>query len=208
MIRNIIFDLGNVLVKVDYANFRRRLKADAVTDEAYSSFFGADDHFKKYFEMGYESGVISTNEFLAKCIEGLKLTMSPRQYADAFNDMFITIEPMAELVKKLASEKKYRLFLLSNTSPLHFEFITENYDYINLLHDFALSYRLKSLKPQKEIYDKALALFGAAPDECIFIDDLKQNCEGASAAGIKTIQYDLNNHKEFEERFYPLINNI
>ena len=202
MIRNIIFDLGNVLVNVDYSNFKIELDEQGVSEKLYNSFFTGGN----YRSLGYEAGKITTDEFAGKCINSLELNMSTNEFCRAFNDMFTEIKPMSELVRKLATEKKYNLFLLSNTSPLHFETVLKDYDYINLLDKFAVSYKLKALKPDAEIYHKALALFNAKDDECIFIDDLKENCEGAESAGIKSIQYDLKNHTAFEEKFFSMIN--
>jgi putative hydrolase of the HAD superfamily len=156
--------------------------------------------------MGYESGKITTDEFLALCIKGMNLKMNADEFAEAFNNMFYTIEPMQELVRSLAAQKKYRLFLLSNTSELHFDHIKKNYEFVNLLDEFGLSYKLKSLKPDEVIYRRAVELFNARPDESVFIDDIKANCEGAERIGVRTIQYDQNNHEAFVRKFEEIIN--
>lgn len=204
IVRNIIFDLGNVLVDVNYEKFCLKLLASGADEISYNNFFLG----KNYRSLGYESGKISTDEFVKRCIAELKINMSENEFADAFNDMFFEIKPMSSLVRKLAKEKKYNLYLLSNTSPLHFDSIKERYGYISLLNKCALSYELKALKPEPEIYQKAIAYLDVTPEECIFIDDLKENCEGAEKSGIKSIQYDLDNHIEFENKFYPLLNNV
>ena len=197
MIKNIIFDLGHVLVNVNYANFRNKLETDGVKEKLYNSFFTGGN----YRNIGYEAGRIDTRQFVDKCVNELGLKMSGSEFADAFNDMFAEIKPMSSLVRNLKTERKYNLYLLSNTSPLHFEYIKARYEYINLLDNFALSYKLKSLKPEPEIYLKAMDLFNSKPEECVFIDDLEENCVGAEKIGLKTIQYDLNNHPKFEKEF-------
>ncbi len=201
MIKNIIFDLGNVLVNVEYERFINKLKAYGVTDETYSNFFKGGS----YRLLGYESGDIKTEEFITKCLDGLKLKMEPNDFSDAFNDMFSEIEPMSELVRDLADEGEYKLFRLSNTSPLHFEFIKQEYDYVNLLHKFALSYELNSLKPEEKIYQRTIEHLGIIPEETVFIDDLQENCRAASKFGIKTICYDKNDHDMFERQFDKLV---
>ena len=197
MIRNIIFDLGNVLVNVEYERFINKLKSHGVSDEVYMDFFKGGN----YRLLGYESGDISTDEFITKCLNGLKLKMERNEYADAFNDMFSEIKPMSSLVKRLKDEGNYRLYLLSNTSPLHFEFIKKQYDYVNLLEKFALSYELNSLKPDDIIYTKTIDHLGVKAEESLFIDDLPENCEAAQRHGIKTICYDKNDHAKFEKDF-------
>lgn len=205
MIRNIIFDLGNVLVKVDYTKFKHRLAKDGVTDEMYNEFFGTRTGFRKYYGMGYESGLISTTEFVSKCREGLNLKMEHDEYCDVFNDMFIEIEPMKRVVNQLAKDGKYNLFLLSNTSPLHFEYVKSNFDFVNRLHKFGLSYELKSLKPDEMIFTRALGLFNAKPEESLFIDDLADNCIAAEKLGMRSIIYDQCRHEDFEISFRNLV---
>ena len=197
MIRNVIFDLGNVLVNVEYERFINKLKSHGVSDEVYMDFFKGGN----YRLLGYESGDISTDEFITKCLAGLDLKMERNEYADAFNDMFSEIKPMSSLVKRLKDEGNYRLYLLSNTSPLHFEFIKKQYDYVNLLEKFALSYELNSLKPDDIIYTKTIDHLGVKAEESLFIDDLPENCEAAQRHGIKTICYDKNDHAKFEKDF-------
>lgn len=197
MIRNVIFDLGNVLVNVEYERFINKLKSHGVSDEVYMDFFKGGN----YRLLGYESGDISTDEFITKCLAGLDLKMERNEYADAFNDMFSEIKPMSSLVRKLKDEGNYRLYLLSNTSPLHFEFIKKQYDYVNLLEKFALSYELNSLKPDDIIYTKTIDHLGVIAGESLFIDDLPENCEAAQRHGIKTICYDKNDHAKFEKDF-------
>lgn len=197
MIRNIIFDLGNVLVNVEYERFQKKIFECGVSEERYNDFFKGGN----YRLLGYESGDINTNEFVSKCIKGLGLNLNSGEYAEAFNDMFSEITPMSGLVTKLAEEGKYNLFLLSNTSPLHFEYIKAKYAYVNLLHKFGLSYELKSLKPDEIIYQRAVEHLGVNPRESLFIDDLAENCAGAEKFGIRTICYDKNNHADFEKKF-------
>mgnify|MGYP001250038545 CR=1 FL=1 len=202
MIKNVIFDLGNVLVNVEYERFINKLKSSGVSDETYMNFFKGGN----YRLLGYESGDINTDEFITKCLTGLSLKMQRNVYADAFNDMFSEIVPMSSLVRKLKEEGRFRLYLLSNTSPLHFEYIKQNYDYVNLLEKFALSYELNCLKPDDIIYSRAVEHLGVNPGESIFIDDLPENCAAAEKAGIRTICYDKDDHAKFEKEFEKMIN--
>ncbi|MFI5211902.1 MAG: HAD family hydrolase [Ignavibacteria bacterium] len=201
MIRNVIFDLGNVLVNVEYERFRQKIYQNGVSEEKYNSFFkGA-----RYRILGYEAGEISTEEFTAKCINELGLKMTDDEFAFAFNDMFSEITEMKALVSRLAANGKHNLFLLSNTSPLHFEHIKKNFGFVNMLHKFALSYELRSLKPDAAIYERTIRHLGIIPEESIFIDDLRENCEAAEKFGFNTINYDKKNHREFVKQFDFLV---
>lgn len=202
MIRNIIFDLGNVLVDVNYERFQNKIFESGVDKARYMNFFKGGN----YRLMGYEAGEITSDQFVEKCIKGLELKLKPNEFSDAFNDMFSEIKPMSGLLRELAKNGKYGLYLLSNTSPLHFEFIKQNYDYVSLLKKFALSYELKALKPNDAIYEKAIEHLGIKAEESVFIDDLPENCEAAEKFGIKTICYNKNNHAEFVTKFKILLN--
>jgi glucose-1-phosphatase len=202
MIRNIIFDLGNVLVNVEYERFQQKIFESGVDEQRYDDFFKGGN----YRLLGYESGDINTEEFVSRCINGLDLKMSGDEYSAAFNDMFSEIKPMSGLLKRLAEGGDYNLFLLSNTSPLHFEHIRRKYGYVNLLHKFGLSYELKSLKPDDIIYQRAIEHLGIKPGESLFIDDLTENCEAAEKFGIKTICYDKANHDGFLKSFTQIVN--
>lgn len=197
MIKNIIFDLGNVLVNVEYERFINKVLASGVTEERYKDFFKSAN----YRLLGYESGEITTEQFAQRCIDGLSLKMSISEFSESFNDMFSEINEMSSLVKELAESGKYGLYLLSNTSPLHFEYIKENYSYVNLLHKFALSYELKALKPDDEIYERTISHLSIDPEESLFIDDLPENCEAAKKFGIRTICYDKKDHDSFLKNF-------
>lgn len=201
MISSIIFDLGNVLVNVEYERFRQKIYRNGVSEERYNGFFkGAE-----YRILGYEAGEISTEEFISRCIRELGLKMSDEEFSFAFNDMFSEISEMKSLVSELASIGKHNLFLLSNTSPLHFEHIKKNFGFVNLLHKFALSYELKSLKPDAIIYERTTRHLGIDPEESLFIDDLRENCEAAEKFGFKTINYDKKNHGEFTKQFDRIV---
>jgi len=201
MIKNIIFDLGNVLVDVQYERFRNVIVSNSVSKEQYDDFF-LDGNYRI---LGYESGKIGTDEFISKCLNTLNLNMTGKEFASAFNDIFVEITPMKELVLKLSGNNSHNLFLLSNTSPLHFEYVKQKFDFINSLNKFGLSYEFKCLKPEEAIFEKAIEYFEVKPDECLFIDDLPDNCKSAESLGIKTIVYDKNDHGSFVKDFEKFV---
>lgn len=202
MVKNIIFDLGNVLLDVHYEKFREKICSHNISKEKYESFF-LDGNYRL---LGYEAGLITTDEFITKCVDGLNLEMTSIEFASAFNDMFTEITPMKEMLIRLKEESKYRLFLLSNTSPLHFKYARERFGYINLIEKFGLSYELKSLKPESDIYKKAISYFDVQTGDCLFIDDLYENCAAGEKLGLRTIVYDKNNHNRFVKDFEEAIN--
>jgi len=197
VIKNIIFDLGNVLVKVDFARFERNCLLVAGIDE--KKF---DRFFRKKIRHDFESGKLSTPEFMELAYHELGETVTKNKLKSLFVDMFDEIPEMKRFLKGLAKLKKYRLFILSNTNPLHFNYGRKKFDYINLVDKFILSYKLKMVKPDKRVFKTVIKKYNLVPSETLFIDDLKENCRAAEDTGMKTICY--RNYRTFIRRFEKL----
>ena len=198
MIKNVIFDLGNVLVKVNPGRFRENLLANGADEEVFDNALALEN----IIQFRFETGVMSEKEFIACCISVLNEKISPETFVDSFNSMFDEIPEMKNFLEELVESKKYKIYLLSNTNPIHFDYITGKFKYVNLIKNNLLSYRLKCIKPGIEIYEKIIKENNLVPEETIFIDDLKENCDAAEKTGIKTIQYS--DHSDFIEKFYQL----
>ncbi|MDE2312674.1 MAG: HAD-IA family hydrolase, partial [Elusimicrobia bacterium] len=91
------------------------------------------------------------------------------------------------LLRQLSRSR--RVYLLSNTNALHYEFIRSNYAFPKRVHGALLSYRLGLRKPEPEIYLSALRRAGVEAHEAAFIDDLKENVAGARKLGINGVLY-------------------
>ena len=198
MIKNIIFDLGNVLIEVDFDRFRTSLLNEGVSKQVFEELFYSQEIKDKF-----ESGSISNREFMVLMKDKLGPNISKKRFIELVSDMFTEIPEMKEFILKLAERKKYRLILLSNTNSYHFNFIKKKFDYINQIKNFALSYRLKMIKPSTIIYETVLKRYNLKANETLFIDDLKDNCNAAKAMGIKTICYK--DYKSFKEKFDKMI---
>lgn len=185
MIKNIVFDLGNVLVKADFSMFRDNLYANGITEEVFLDVFAKNNKMQAQFE----SGIMSKEDFVNTCISSFPVAISKEVFVDCFNGMFDEITEMKNFLVDLAKSGKYNLYLLSNTNPIHFEYILEEYDYVNLIQNFMLSYKLGCIKPDSYIYEKVIRENNLIPDETIFIDDLTENCVAAERLGIKAIHY-------------------
>jgi glucose-1-phosphatase len=199
LIKNFVFDLGNVLVDVNVKKFVDNLEKEGLQPP-------------KVLELVYdvklkdllESGKIDFNSFYLKCKKRLNANLSRKRFSEIFNDMFSPVPEMAKILNEIKKSKKYKIFLLSNTNSLHFNFIRNNYDYINLIDRFALSYRLKAIKPDSKIYLLLASKFKIVPEETVFIDDLKENCEAAKKLGFNVIHFA--NYDSFKQEFYNYFN--
>ena len=100
---------------------------------------------------------------------------------------FELIRPTARLFARLA--RRHRVYLLSNTNALHYEYVRRRYAFVRQAHGAVLSYRLGLRKPEKAIYRAAQRAARAPAKRCLFIDDRAENVAGARAAGWRAIRY-------------------
>lgn len=198
MIKNIIFDLGNVLVNVHFDKFKEEIIKAGANKHAFNELFELKDQI--------ESGSISKAEFWRIIKNRLGLKISHKKFTELFSDIFTDIPQMKRFVSKLAEEKKYRLIILSNTNPYHYKNLKEKSGYFKMFSKFALSYKLKILKPSPLIYETVLKRYKIKADETLFIDDIEENCKAAESLGIKTVCYK--DYKSFKNKFDKLMKGI
>jgi putative hydrolase of the HAD superfamily len=187
-IKNIIFDLGGVLLNI-------ALKS------AYHSFKQlAGNEFEKHYEQLkndnlfelLETGKISAGFFRNKIKKKIIKHVSDSEIDKAWNTALLDFpKENIELLQNL--KKQYRTFLLSNTNEIHYEEFTKklyiNHGIKNLSFLFEKTYYshiLKMKKPAREIYDYVLNDSNLNPKETLFIDDTQANVETAQNLGIST----------------------
>ena len=196
MIKNIIFDLGNVLVHVDFARLKSSLLTAGVKEKDFNRFFG------KRVRKDFELGKITADEFMDMAYHELGEVVSKSVLKKLFVDIFDEIPEMKKFLKGLGRQNKYRLYILSNTNPLHFNYARRRFGYLNLVDKFILSYKLRMIKPDKKIFKMVIKKYNLVPSETLFIDDLKENCLAAEDTGMKTICY--RNYGAFIKQFKKL----
>ena len=189
--RNIIFDLGNVLVSLDSEGCVGAFKALGM---GVLINFAAPLSEARELMGKLGVGMITTDEF---CDEARKLTGAEATNEDiiaAANKMLVEIPDYKK--EKLLQLKKagFRLFLLSNTIDVHWDYCVEKlFPYQgHTVEDYFekcfLSQRMHLAKPDVRIYEELIKQTGILSDETLFIDDLKENCEAAESVGIHTFQ--------------------
>jgi len=190
-IEAVIFDIGNVLVRLDWQfaeqQFGLRIRND--TEQAREEFVALKDSL--------ELGEISQETFLRKSIQVLDFRGGTDEFAAIWNGIFSPNEEMEKFVVRL--KDSLPLYLLSNTSELHLTYLKERFDIFQYFTDGVYSFRAKCAKPDAKIFEMAAKQFGVAPARAIFVDDLATNVESAAACGIHAIQYDWRRHSEFTE---------
>lgn len=188
MIRAFIFDIGNVILRFDFNLALQRLAQHC--DPAAEAILDLIEPVKG----AYESGRLSREEFQSQVRAILRYTGSDADFISAWEDIFSENQPMIELIEALHGN--YPLYLLSNTSDIHMDYIRERYPIFARFKDGVYSYRARASKPEPEIYQIALQQFGVIPGETFFIDDLLANIETARAAGIVSHHYHHDRHAD------------
>ena len=101
---------------------------------------------------------------------------------------------MIELITELHAH--HPLYLLSNTSDIHVDFILARYPVFSKFKDAVYSYKVRASKPEREIYEIALKQFGVKAEETFFIDDLQANIDAARSVGIVSHHYHHDRHED------------
>jgi putative hydrolase of the HAD superfamily len=199
-----IFDFGNVVAHFDYAIACERLgrpfglPGSELLRRARQA--GLDPIVKRY-----EAGRMDARDFShAVCgLVGLG-AVGHDAFAAAWADIFSLNEPVARLVARLAASGD-TLVLGSNTNDLHAAHFRRQFaEALGHFDRLVLSYEVGHVKPSPEFYLACAEAAGRPPGECVFIDDLPENVEGARAAGLLGVVYDHRRHDELLRRLAEL----
>ncbi|WP_414165408.1 glucose-1-phosphatase [Superficieibacter sp. BNK-5] len=179
-----IFDLGNVIVDID---FNRVLGA-------WSDFSRVPlATLKQSFTMGeafhqHERGEITDEVFAqALCLE-MNMPLSYEQFSHGWQAVFVALRPEVIAIMHKLREQGYRVVVLSNTNRLHTTFWPEEYPEIRSAADHIyLSQDLGMRKPEARIYQQVLQAEGFSAEDAVFFDDNADNIEGAKLLGITSI---------------------
>jgi HAD superfamily hydrolase (TIGR01509 family) len=178
----ILFDLGNVLIKVDYPAFLRTLKFDHSMNEKDLYTLLEDD------SRAYEMGRATSEEYFKAVNEKLGTTYTFPQLRKAWNAILPEpVSGMSELIERLIS--KYRLMVLSNTNAMHCEHMLKLLPVLRRFERLFLSYKLGALKPDPLVYDSVLSQVDVPARKVLFIDDLEANIHGARESGMAGIVF-------------------
>jgi len=187
MIHAFIFDIGNVLLRFDFSRALTRLRAHCDP--------GAEAVLEDWepIKIAYESGKIGREEFQKQVKQALRYTGEAPEFVSAWQEIFQENKPMTELVRKLHG--RYPLYLLSNTSDLHMDYIFATYpELFGMFSGAVYSHIARCVKPEPEIFQTAIRELRVEPTETVFIDDLTPNVEAASRLGFRAIQYNPDDH--------------
>lgn len=188
VLKNIIFDLGGVLINLDFNKTTRSFQElGFIHFEKMYSQFKVDQLFEKL-----ETGRIDEKEFYTMMLAVGEDKMTADQIRDSWNSLLLDFrEESLAFLKEL--KKKYNLFLLSNTNSIHFDafnVILKQQTGLPSLDEFFTksyySHQVGLRKPNNDIFDFVLKDAGLEASETLFIDDTRENVLAAEKLGFKT----------------------
>ncbi len=178
MIKNIIFDLGGVLIdhnpeKTLYAHFSKE-NADIILKEIFRNPVWAER----------DRGVVTSEEIMEmkKDIISAEIYDKVNEMVGNFFPYMPPFEKMYDFVKEL-KENGYGIYLLSNVGT-EFHTVKKDIPVLKLFDGFVASSDYKVIKPEKEIYNILYEKYSLKPEECFFIDDVQKNIDGARNTGM------------------------
>ena len=200
MIKNIIFDISNILVYFDHNIF---LDGVARIEKTFNV-----NNFRDYIKSNKLGQKLASSGITHREVYGLlkkefDIKTSFTDFVYIHNDVFWENTNMKEFLSKISNDERFELFILSNTDSEHIKFLNKNFPYISVIKRRVLSYEVKMLKPDRRIFQYAIKKFNLIPEETLFIDDLKENVLSAENLGINTIHYSA--HDSFLKQFNKII---
>ena len=185
MIKNIIFDLGNVIVRWNPKYIVAHYTNDEIMQDKLITNLFASSHW-----LSFDEGSLTREQV----IRNVKQTL-PEEYHQMVHDMVHywhkhapPIAGMEELAKEL-KKAGYKIYLLSNTN-IHFDEYKDTIPALQYFDGYYISAQAKLMKPHKEIYLDFLKTFALTASECIFIDDIEANIASAIEVGIDGYHFD------------------
>ena len=184
MIDVIVFDLGGVIVNVNFGSPLGMLFDNSGTVR--NTFKDKSDFMSLLRQ--YETGKISAAAFHERIGDYLETELSFDEFNSASNEAIEAGDDGIDGIVKTLS-KKYQLAILSNTNPVHYEYIKEKYSIIGLFDHILLSYEMGTMKPDIEAYEKLINATSKPPSQHLFIDDRIENIDAAKEIGMDGIHY-------------------
>ena len=195
MIKNILFDLGGVLVGLDRVRCLKNFRKIGFSDFENTL---SEYHQGGYF-LDYEKGVISSEEFREIIRGGADRPLADDEIDSALVSFLENIPKYKIDLLLSLRERGYSAYLLSNSNEICIRevrgfFAGYGLDFDTFFVDRFLSYEMKLAKPDAEIFLKVLEEARIDADETLFVDDYLPNIESAAGIGFKTLLYDVNDN--------------
>lgn len=187
-VKAIIFDLGGVIIELDFSNFYNKIITQSPLNKPQTpimlEFFRQSDI--------YHQGNMTDDEFYQLACDLLQVCMLDQsEFFNAFNSIISGINSdVIEIIKKIRERNQYKLLALSNVNSSHWNYILDKkWDFINYFDELILSHEIHLIKPNLKTFKYAIQKTGCKPKQIVFIDDGLNNIRSARELGIIGIKY-------------------
>jgi len=184
MINCVISDLGKVILFFDNSIFFRK-----IAEHCPYSAQAIAECVHRYRELirSFDIGGIEPEDFYREVVQKLEAKVGKKSFFRMYSDVFSLNPPVLDLLRRLKTNHK--LILLSNTDVVRFGFIQKKFPEIFFFDEYVLSYEVGFMKPHPEIFMRALNKARVRAEECVFLDDLQENIDGAEGVGMNAVLY-------------------
>ena len=194
MIKAIFFDWGGVLTKD--SNKNGILK---IFKEKYN--LNIDTHTQGKFMDSMDQNKLTFKNYVKEFNEKFNTNFSIEEIHQIYSDGIVPYEEMLEFTKEL--KDKYKIFILSNNSDEVVKILKEKHqEMLKIFDKCFFSNEINLYKPKKDIFEFVLKETNLKAEECIFIDDKKENTIVAESLGIKSIIFE--NVEKLKEKLSEL----
>lgn len=181
-IKNVIFDVGKVLVDFNWEEYLKSFgfskeEEEVIAREVFQSdiwnerdrgLYGEEEYVRQFVERGPQY-----RKDIRRVVRESGKTIVTRDYADTW--------------VKYLKKQGYQVYVLSNYSQYMLEQTRSKLSFLKYMDGIVFSCEVKELKPEPGIYKVLLETYGLKPEECVFIDDREENCRGARKLGIQAV---------------------
>ena len=185
-IKAIFFDLGNVIVNFDVAK----------TADGYKSCskarIGDLPNYIQYSEnsLKYQEGKLTSSQFYDRTRKIFKMSIKFAEFYEIWNRMFYSSPEVETIIRNIRrTYPDIKLVLVSDTNKAHFEYVRSEYNILDLMDAYILSYEVGKRKPHSDMFKKALKAAGSIPSETFYTDDREDLINGARVMGIRAFQF-------------------
>lgn len=182
MIKNVIFDLGNVLISYKPAEYLTKM---GYPDEEKNIILNDIFLAKEWFLL--DNGDLTTREAIEKISE--RSSLNKAGIASFFDLRTDILYPIVRNTKILPALRKrgFKLYYLSNFPEDIFDEVYDKYDFFKCFDGGIISARVRTSKPDKKIFDILLAKYSISSGDCLFIDDYSPNIKTAESIGMSVL---------------------
>ena len=193
MIKNIIFDVGGVLLTWNPESYITKILGNEVEEK-----FFAERIFRSYEWRELDRGSYSVDNLHKRYLE---------KYPEINDEINLLMERWYEIIKPInenialipkLKEKGYKLYIVSNYVKEAIEEMKRRHSFLDYFDGMIISCYVNYIKPELDIYNSLLKKYKLKANQCLFIDDSKENTNAAEIIGIKTITY-TSNHQLLNE---------